>query len=242
MVVWDGVRVTTRDSVEVAGPFSGAELRDAYVEALPDVTLGLARFRGNSIVSGPLELLRFGKPKVTRHEVAWPIEGGLLARSDGGTWRVRVANGRVEATVTGYTPRLPRLIYALSHQQVHMLFTRLFLLRLHGREPAPGPRASRDARLRAASIDAALILNLGRLLRRGRVTKTIAIAVAYHVACWSLTGRTLGGVVMRQRVVAVDGSRVTPAQSLLRLALLPVSWLTRRPIHDETAGTDVITD
>ena len=242
MVTWDDVRVTTRDSVGVGRPFSGAELRDAYIDALTELTFGLAHFRGNSVVTGPFELLRFGKPKVTRDKVEWPIDGGLLARHAGGTLRVRVAAGRAEATVTGYAPRLPRPVYALSHQQVHLLFTRLFLLRLHGREPAPGPRASQDARLRAASIDAAVILNLGRLLRRRRITTKLAIAVAYHVACWSVTGRTLGGLVIRQRVVAVDGSRLTPTQSLLRLALLPVAWIARRPIHDEIAGTDVITD
>ncbi len=234
--------MTTRDSVRVGRPFTGAELRDAYIDALSEVTFGVARLRGNSVVTGPFELLRFGKPKVTRHEVEWPIEGGLLARQAGGTWRIRVAGGKAEATVTGYAPRLPRPVYAFSHQQVHLLFTRLFLLRLRGREPAPGPRASQDARLGAASIDAAVILNLGRLLRRRRFTKTLAIAVAYHVACWSVTGRSLGGVVMRQRVVAVDGSRLTPAQSLLRFVLLPASWIMRRPIHDEIAGTDVITD
>jgi hypothetical protein len=42
--------------------------------------------------------------------------------------------------------------------------------------------------------------------------------------------------------VAVDGSRLTPPQSLLRLALLPVSWILRRPVHDEVAGTIVIAD
>jgi len=40
----------------------------------------------------------------------------------------------------------------------------------------------------------------------------------------------------------VDGSRLTPAQSLLRLSLLPASWIARRPIHDEMASTEVITD
>jgi len=43
-------------------------------------------------------------------------------------------------------------------------------------------------------------------------------------------------------VVAVDGSRLMPAQSLYRLALIPYSWLTGRPIHDEMAGTAVVVD
>jgi len=45
---------------------------------------------------------------------------------------------------------------------------------------------------------------------------------------------------MGQRVVAVDGSRLTPAQSLVRFALLPVSWIARQPVHDEIACTEVI--
>ena len=43
-------------------------------------------------------------------------------------------------------------------------------------------------------------------------------------------------------LVAVDGSRLTPTQSLLRLVVLPASWLTRRPVHDELAATEVIQD
>jgi hypothetical protein len=45
---------------------------------------------------------------------------------------------------------------------------------------------------------------------------------------------------MRQRVVAVDGSALTPTQSLLRFALLPMSWITRRPLHDEISQSTVI--
>ena len=48
--------------------------------------------------------------------------------------------------------------------------------------------------------------------------------------------------MLRQRVVATDGSRATLAQSLLRLTLIPAAWLTRRPLHDEIASTTVIKD
>ena len=68
----------------------------------------------------------------------------------------------------------------------------------------------------------------------------LGIAAAYHIACWSTSGRTLGGLVVGQRVVAVDGSRPTVLQSVVRLLALPLAWITRRPIHDELAGTDVI--
>jgi hypothetical protein len=43
-------------------------------------------------------------------------------------------------------------------------------------------------------------------------------------------------------VVAVDGSRPTVMQSAFRLLALPLAWLARRPVHDELAGTEVITD
>src|SRR2546421_4757231 len=120
--------------------------------------------------------------------------------------------------------------------------TRLYLLRLRGREPAPGTRASSRDRFRAASVDVAFCLTVARMTGRPRWARTLTIGMAYHVACWSTTGRTLGGMVMRQRVVSVDGSRLTPTQSLLRLALSPASWLMRRPLHDELASTEVIAD
>ncbi|HKW69978.1 MAG TPA: RDD family protein [Candidatus Dormibacteraeota bacterium] len=234
--------MTTNDSVAVARPLTGAELRDAYAESLPALTVGMVRLRGNSVVAGPFELLRFGAPKVTSGAVEWPIAGGLLTRQAGGTWRLQASTGKAEATVSGYAPRLPRPIYSISHLHVHLLFTRLYLLRLRGREPAPGPRATMDDRARAASVDIALVLTVAGVGGRRRVARTLAIAIAYHVASWSITGRTLGGVVMRQRVVSVDGSRLTPTQSLLRVALLPVSWIIRRPVHDEIAGSEVIND
>jgi RDD family len=234
--------VSTADSIEVRTLPTGTQLRDAYVEAVRALTFGLVRLRDNSVVFGPVEILRFGRPKITEHAVNWPIEGGILSGRPGGTLRVRAAKGRVEATVSGWTPRLPRRIYALTQLQVHLLFTRLYLLRLRGREPAPGTRATSKQRFDAAAVDVALCLTLARLFGRRRLKRTLAIAAVYHVACWSITGRTFGGLVMRQRVVAADGSRLTPAQALFRLALLPVSWITRRPVQDELAATDVIVD
>jgi hypothetical protein len=46
---------------------------------------------------------------------------------------------------------------------------------------------------------------------------------------------------MKQRVAAVDGSRLTIGQALVRLALLPLAAVRMRQIHDEIAGTEVIT-
>src|SRR3989440_3943590 len=242
VVTWDAGRVSTRASVAVSGPLTGAALRDAYVDAVRVLTFGLVRVRHNSLVAGPVELLRFGAPRVPRNAVEWTIEGGLLAGRPGGRLRVQASGGQVEATVTGYAPSLPRPIYTVTHLQVHQLFTRLYLLRLRGREPAPGIRASSRDRFRAASVDVAFCLTVARMTGRPRWGRTLAILAAYHIACWSTTGRTLGGIVVRQRVVSVDGSRLTPAQALLRLALLPASWLMHRPLHDDLASTEVIAD
>lgn len=238
-VTWTGGNVSTNASVAVDGPFTGASLRDAYIESVRALTFGLAAVRNGAVAIGPVTLLRFGDPTVTRTSVEWPIEGGLLAGARGGTWRINSAHGRVDATVTAFRPRLPRPLYTVSHLQVHELFTRLFLLRLHGREPGAAVTTRQD-RVRAASVDVAFCLTLARMTGRPRARRTLLVAAAYHVVCWSVWGRTLGGAVMRQRVVAVDGSRLTPQQSFLRLCLLPLSWLSRRPLHDEIAQSEVV--
>jgi len=243
VATWRAGKVSIRASVTVAQPLTGAKLRAAYVESVPAMTFGLATFRDGAVVLGPFTLLRFGAPVVTRTSVEWPIEGGLLAGAPGGTWRIHAAGRHVDATVTAFRPRLPRAVYTLTHLQVHELFTRLYLLRLHGRDEAVAS-VPRDRRLRAASIDLALCLALARLTgsrRAGRrARRALAIAAIYHVACWSVWGRTLGGLGLRQRVVAVDGSRPTAQQGLLRLAFLPMSWLARRPLHDDVAQTEVV--
>src|SRR5262249_36519965 len=83
VVTWSGGRVSTRASIAVAHTLSGAKLRDAYYEAVRGLTFGLAGVRDDSVVIGPVTLLRFGTPKVTRNTVDWPIEGGLLAGAPG---------------------------------------------------------------------------------------------------------------------------------------------------------------
>jgi RDD family len=238
--VKDG-RVTTQDSVAIPRPVTGRELRDGYLHDIQDLTFGLVRDRGNAFYVGPLELLRFGSPTVTASAVEWPIEGGILARAVGGSFRIEASGARVVASVDGYRPRLPLPVYALSQLPVHRLLTRLYLLRVRGREPAPGVTAAPRDRIRAAAVDVAFCITLAGLAgRRRRLPILLGVAAAYHVACWSSSGRTLGGLVMRQRVVAVDGSRLTVMQSAFRLLTLPLAWVARRPIHDELAGTDVI--
>ena len=242
VVTWSGGRVSTSTAIPVGRSLTGAMLRDSYYDAVRKLTLGLASIRDHAVVVGPFTLLRFGAPKVTRNAVDWPIEGGLLAGAGGGHWRVQASAGRVEATVTGFVPRLPRFLYWPTHLQVHQLFTRLYLLRLRGSEPAMGAPALAEDRFRAGTVDLAFCVTLAGLTGRRRPGRALGIAVAYHVVCWSIFGRTLGGVVMRQRVVAWDGSKITPAQALFRLVLTPASWFTGNAVHDELAGTSVITD
>src|SRR5213592_4053812 len=103
VVTWDDDRVSTRAAVAAAGPFTGARLRDSYLDAVRALTFGLVTMRANSLVFGPLELLRFGPPRVTRDAVDWPIEGGLLAVDQAvtGGWRLRAHRSRPSSRATG---------------------------------------------------------------------------------------------------------------------------------------------
>ncbi|HKV86988.1 MAG TPA: RDD family protein [Candidatus Dormibacteraeota bacterium] len=238
---WKDGRVSLTDSVAAPRPLSGRALRDSFVADVPRLTFGLVRVRGNSLTLGPIDLLRFGRPRVSRTAVEWPIEGGLGARARGGTWRIQSSGDRIVASIDSYRPMLPRFLYAFGQLPVHLLFTRLYLLRTRGREPAPGTTASSSDRMRATAIDVAFCAVLtGLVARKPRVRMMLGVIAGYHVTCWTLSGQTLGGLAMRQRVVATDGSTLTVWQSLLRLLALPVSWLRGRPDHDEIACTDVI--
>lgn len=233
--------MSVEDSVDMPRAAAGRLLRDSFLPGISALTLGLVRAGAGSLRLGPFDLLRFGPARVSRTAAEWPIEGGLLAGAPGGTWRLRWSAGRLTASVGGYRPRLPAAVYLVTQLPLHHLLSRLYLLRLRGRDPAPGVTATSSDRLRAAAVDLALCATLAGLVgRRPRVRALLGIAVAYHVTCWSLSGRTLGGLVMRQRVVAVDGSRPSPAQALLRFIALPISWVRGRPDHDEVACTDVI--
>ena len=231
------------DSVAGVPALSGAQLADRYWEAMDRLTFGLTRRRGSSVMAGRFELLRFGEPVVGAHSVEWPIMGGLLAGAAGGRWRVRTEGGVAEASIEDFRPSLPRPLYALTHLQAHLLFTRLFLLRLRDGASPPGVPAAPQSRLRAATVDVALCLVLNRIVtRRFRPSAALALIAGYHIACWSASGRTLGGVMMGQRVVSADGRRLLAAQAALRFITAPLSWIAHRPVHDEIAGTDVIVE
>jgi uncharacterized RDD family membrane protein YckC len=49
-------------------------------------------------------------------------------------------------------------------------------------------------------------------------------------------------LIVRQRVVSVDGSKVSPSQSLVRMLALPFAAMRLRAVHDQIAGTEVISE
>jgi hypothetical protein len=240
---WVGGAVTVEDRVRSPRPLSGEVLRDSFFQTMPALTLGLIQFRDRALRLGPIELIRFGAPSTSERSVSWPIEGGLLAAAPGGTIEVRAVDGRLEATVDGYRPALPMSVYALTQLPLHHELARLQLLRLRGRLPVPGVPADVSSRLAAGAIDAGICAGIALVVaRRRRFRALAAIAAGYHVAAWAVSGRTVGGAVMRQRVVSIDGSRPSIAQAALRFATLPLAAFRLRAVHDEIAGTDVITD
>ena len=239
---WVDGKVSLEDSVSMPRPVTGKELRDSFPRDIEALTFGLIRIKDSVLRIGPLDLIRFGRPRITGTSVQWPIEGGLLARSAGGHLRTELLNGRLVESLEGYKPMLPRPVYVLTQVPVHHLLTRLHLLRVRGRGPEPGPPADPSQRRTAAAIDAAYCLSMAALIgrRRGRLPVLLGFAVGYHLACWTLSGLTLGGAVMKQRVVSVDGSNLTLGQAVVRLALLPLAAVRRRDVQDEIAGTQVI--
>ncbi len=228
--------VDVEDSVRTPVAPSPERLRDFYFAAIERLTLGLVRHVDGSLRLGPLTLISFGEPSRTAHGWSFPIRGGVLAAEPGGELWVSSADGLTTVAVVGYRPSLPLPVYRATQYLFHHFLTRLALLQLRGRVPAEAPPATPVARLAAGAIDAGVCLALAG----GRRRRALLVAAVYHVACWSFGGLTVGGLLLRQRVVAVDGGPVTPGQALLRLATLPLSLLRLRAVHDEVAGTDVV--
>jgi uncharacterized RDD family membrane protein YckC len=103
--------------------------------------------------------------------------------------------------------------------------------------------AAPTRRIAAGAIDVGLCAAVALVAgKRRRVAAFAGLAIGYHVACWSSSGRTVGGLIAGQRVVALDGSRVSIGQSIVRLLALPPSALRLRAVHDEIAGTEVVAD
>src|SRR5712692_978344 len=237
---WVDGTVTVEDSIASSTSLSGDLLRTTFLPSLTTVTLGLIRMRDRSLCLGPIRLITFGPPKMSSTSVSWPIEGGLLVASAGGRFAIESAGGSLKATLDGYHPMLPRGIYEATQLRLHHGLVRVQLLRLAGLKP---PQAQPAPRSRVAAIDGAVCAGLARVFaRRHRMRAYAGIAIGYHLACWTTSGRTLGGRVMRQRVVSVDGSRLSLIQAALRLAALPLSALRRYAAHDDIAATTVVED
>lgn len=78
------------------------------------------------------------------------------------------------------------------------------------------------------------------------------LPVAYFTACWSISGRTLGGLLMGTRLVRPGGGRLGPVRAFLRaffgllivplwvIGLIGVLWTDRRQsLLDKVFGTVV---
>ena len=240
---WVGTQVWVEDSVAAPRPLGVEHLRDTFMDETAAMTFGLVHERGGALVSGPVELLRFGAPETDARGVVWPIAGGVLAAEPGGRLRVFLEDRRLVARVEGYRPALPRPLYAVTQLVVHHILVRLVLLRMRGRVPATAVPADVSGRLAAGVIDMALCGALTLILaRRRRLRAFAAITAGYHVAAWTVSGRTVGGAVMRQRVISIDGSPVTAAQAVLRFIALPFAAVRMRAVHDDVAATDVVSD
>ena len=220
---------------------SSARLRDVFFSTATELTLGAVRGERWRLRTGPLVWFEFDEPAPRDGGWSWPIRGGLLVRRAGGAFSVRWREGELVAAVTGYSPRVPLPLYLAAQLPFHHLVTRLFLLRLRGRVPAPGVPAGPAQRLLAAGVDVALC-GAGALLlaRRRRLAAFLGLATAYHLLAWTAAGRTVGGSRLGQRLVAVDGGRVTAVQAAIRLALMPVALARLRAVHDAAASTEVV--
>lgn len=232
MYSWNGGAVTVEDAVPTSAPVSGDVLAQ-FMPSISTVTLGIVQMRDRTQYLGPLAVHTFGPPNVTTNSVTWPITGGLLSASAGGTITVESTGTELRARVEGYRPMLPRSVYEQTQLRLHHALVRVQLLRLAELIP-PGEPATPSSMIAAAAIDIAACAGFSLVLaRRRRIGAFLQIALAYHVVSWTTTGRTPGNRVMRQRVVSRDGSRVNLVQAALRLAL---------PFRDDVSATTVIRD
>jgi hypothetical protein len=133
------------------------ELAQAYWLAVESTTRRFvrARRRGGEIdlrLFGRLTLLRFGAPETvvdgTGVLTRFPIAGGLLARSPGGSItfsQTTPPTVRLRATIDGFFPRLAGrpgapswtgALYRHVQQRIHTNVSRRYFGRLIGQEPA----------------------------------------------------------------------------------------------------------
>ena len=232
---------TIRDEVAAPRAPSFARLREGVFGGTVRRLAGMVRFDGRMMRVGPIPVLTFGEPVFDQPAWRWPITGGLLARRPGGWVVVGWRRDELYCEVRDYQPRLPRPIFLLTQLPFHHAVTRLALLDLRGRAPAPGVPAEPVRRLAAAALDGAVCTAIVLACRPRRPLVALVGTVAlYHAGFWSIDGRTPGACLAGTRVVSADGSRLRPVQALLRVLTLPLSLPRLRARHDDLAGTEVV--
>jgi uncharacterized RDD family membrane protein YckC len=113
------------------------------------------------------------------------------------------------------------------------------------------PRASFWERMGAAFLDTVLVSLLGGLV--GGPPLFFLVALAYFAGMWAWKGTTVGGVVLKLKVVRLDGQPVTFPVALVRclaaafsvivffLGFLWIAWdPDKQGWHDKIAGTVVV--
>lgn len=211
-----------------------ARIRDGFTRELSRLTMGIVQGRPDGFWLGPLPLIRLGPPETVGAGVRWPVTGGLLARRPGGWVGVEWREGLLRGYLEGYQPSLPAPLYTVTQDFAHHELTRLYLLAIRGRDPEPGPPVPARRRLAALGIDLALCW----LVARRRPTRFAGAVAGYHLAAWSVGGLTVGGALLKQRVVAIDGTRPSFGQALARLLQLPFHGTT---VVDERTELEIAT-
>ncbi len=122
-------------------------------------------------------------------------------------------------------------------------------------DPLTLERVGLGRRLAAAAIDLALLFFLSRFLPDGAGWMRWGLMIAYFAGLWVLRGTTVGGLILRIRVVRLDGrpldvptALVRSLGSFLSVAVLGLGYFwcawdpERQTWHDKLAGTAVVQD
>jgi uncharacterized RDD family membrane protein YckC len=113
------------------------------------------------------------------------------------------------------------------------------------------PRANFWERMGAAFLDVILVSILFSLV--GGATLGFLVALAYFAGLWAWKGTTVGGVILKLKVVRLDGQPLTFPVALVRglaaafsivvmfLGFLWIAWdKDKQGWHDKIAGTAVV--
>ena len=113
------------------------------------------------------------------------------------------------------------------------------------------PKATLWQRLLAAILDIILISIVTAFAHLGSVC--LIVALAYFVGMWTWRGTTIGGIVLKLKVVRPDGRPLPVVVALVRglaaafsavvlfLGFLWIAWdKDKQGWHDKIAGTEVI--